>query len=34
MTTDTLQNILEELKAKLHPDAKALLEQWKNLQQQ
>jgi methylmalonyl-CoA mutase len=34
MTTDTLQNILEELKAKLHPDAKALLEQWKDLQQQ
>jgi methylmalonyl-CoA mutase len=25
---------LEELKAKLHPDAKALLEQWKDLQQQ
>lgn len=34
MTGETLQQKYEVLKSKLHPDAKALLEQWKDLQQQ
>ncbi len=34
MTAETLQQRYEALKNKLHPDAKALLEQWKDLQQQ
>jgi isobutyryl-CoA mutase len=31
---ETLKQLYEAIKCKLHPDAKALLEQWKNLQQQ
>jgi len=34
MTADILKQQYEALKAKLHPDAKLLLEQWKDLQQQ
>jgi methylmalonyl-CoA mutase len=34
MTGETLQAKYEALKSKLHPDAKVLLEEWKNLQQQ
>ena len=34
MTGETLQKKYEALKSKLHPDAKDLLEQWKDLQQQ
>jgi methylmalonyl-CoA mutase len=34
MTGETIEKKYEALKSKLHPDAKALLEQWKDLQQQ